>query len=134
MNKDIDKIERVQRRATKMIYECRNLSYKDRLEHTGLTTLEERRDRGDMIEVFKLAKDITKIDKDKLLSFDMNTRTRGHPFKLKKARSRLEVRRNFFTQRVVNKWNALPSYVVAADSVNLFNDSLINIIMVENMA
>jgi len=91
LNKDIDKIERVQRRATKMIYECRNLSYKDRLEHTGLTTLEERRDRGDMIEVFKLAKDITKIDKDKLLSFDMNTRTRGHPFKLKKARSRLEV-------------------------------------------
>ena len=46
LNKDVDKLERVQRRATKLIAECKKLSYKDRLEYIGLTTLEERRDRA----------------------------------------------------------------------------------------
>ena len=96
LRKDVDKLERVQRRATKLISECRKFSYEDRLKFTGLTTLEDRRDRGDMIEVFKLAKGFTKINKDKLLSFTANSRTRGHPFKLQKSRPKLEARRNFF--------------------------------------
>ena len=49
--KDVDKLERVQRRATKLISECRKFSYEDRLKFTGLTTFEDRRDRGDMIGV-----------------------------------------------------------------------------------
>ena len=56
LKKDIEKLEKVQRRATKLISECRGLSYTDRLRVTGLTTLEQRRDRGDMIEVFKMLK------------------------------------------------------------------------------
>ena len=48
-----------------------------------------------MIEVFKLAKGFTKINKDKLLSFTANSRTTGHPFKLQKSRLRLEARRIF---------------------------------------
>ena len=52
--KDIDKLERIQRRATKMIPELRDLSYESRLLQCGLTTLETRRLRGYQIEVFKI--------------------------------------------------------------------------------
>ena len=54
--KDIAKLERMQRRATKMIPELRDLSYESRLLQCGLTTLETRRLRGDQIEVFKIVR------------------------------------------------------------------------------
>ena len=54
--KDIDKLERIQRRTTKIIPELRDLSYESRLLQCALTTLETRRLRGDQIEVFKTLK------------------------------------------------------------------------------
>ena len=54
MRKDIDKLERVQRRATRLISEISQLSYEERLQQCRLTTLETRRIRGDQIEVFKI--------------------------------------------------------------------------------
>ena len=50
----IDKLEQIQRRATKMISELRDLSYEEILKEYGLTTLETRRLTGDQIEVFKI--------------------------------------------------------------------------------
>ena len=47
-------MERVQRRATKMIWECKDLEYTERLIVCGLTTLETRRVRADLIEVYKI--------------------------------------------------------------------------------
>ena len=122
LRKDIDKIEKVQRRATKMIFECRNLPYEDRLRLAGLTTLEQRRDRGDMLEVFKMVKGFNKINSSKMFTLSTIKNTRGHRYKLNKNRSRLEIRRNFFSQRIVNKWNSLPSGVVESDSVNSFKN------------
>ena len=123
MQKDIDKIERVQHRATKMIDECKSLSYEDRLKITGLTTLEDRRTRGDMIEVFKILKGINKVDSSSWFQLANNSRTRGHRFKLVKHRSRLDIRKNFFSQRVVNDWNSLPEIVVESESVNSFKNN-----------
>ena len=54
--KDIEAIERVQRRATKLIEGYHNMSYEDRLKNTGLISLEKRRVRGDLIQVFKILK------------------------------------------------------------------------------
>jgi hypothetical protein len=122
LRKDIDKLEKVQRRATKMIDGCRFMSYEDRLKVTGLTTLEDRRNRGDIIEVFKMIKGFTKVDYREFFQLADNQKTRGHKFKLVKNRSRLEIRRNFFSQRIVNDWNILPKEVVEAESINSFKN------------
>ena len=63
-HKDIDILERVQRRATKMIQKLRNISYEMRLKECGLTTLETRRLRGDQIEVFKILNGYENIDRN----------------------------------------------------------------------
>ena len=61
LTKDIELLEKVQRRATKLIRDCKALSYKERLEKVNLTTLEIRRERADMIEVWKIVNDIDKV-------------------------------------------------------------------------
>jgi len=122
LRKDIDKIEGVQHRATKLIEGCRNLRYEDRLKATGLTTLEDRLNRGDMIEVFKILKGINKTDRGHWFQLATDSRTRGHSLKLVKSRSNIDIRKNFFSQRVVNGWNSLPEIVVEAESVNGFKN------------
>ena len=110
--KDIDKLERIQRRATKMIPELRNLSYESRLLQCGLTTLETRRLRGDQIEVFKI------------LKLKEGSRTRGHKSALVKEQCRLDMRKYSFSQRVINEWNKLPNDCVNASSVNMFKNRI----------
>ena len=122
LKKDIEKLERVQARATQLIEGCSKKSYRERLQITGLPTLEERRDRGDLIEVFKIVKGLTKVDYKNWFVMSKESRTRGHSYKLVKSRSKLEVRRNFFSQRVISEWNNLPREVVEATSVNMFKN------------
>ena len=105
-----------------MINDCKNLSYENRLKCTGLTTLSERRIRGDMIEVFKILKGFSKVNYNTWFKLSINNRTRGHSYKLVKSRSRLDIRKNFFSQRVINAWNSLPSEVVEAESINAFKN------------
>ena len=122
LKKDVDKLERVQARATRLVGGCKNMGYDDRLKFTGLTTLSERRVRGDLIEVFKILKGFSKVDYKTWFELSDNSRTRGHGYKLIKSRSRLDIRKHFFSQRVVNVWNSLPSEVVEAESVNAFKN------------
>lgn len=75
--KDIEKLEKVQRRATKMIEECRGKSYKERIKMLGLTTLETRRVKADMLEVFKILKGYQGIKGDCFFRIQC-TMTRGH--------------------------------------------------------
>ena len=87
--KDIDMLERIQRRATKMIPELRDLSYEERLKECGLTTLETRRLRGDQIEVFRILNGYENIDRTMFFSLKKDSRTRGHEVKLVKDQCRL---------------------------------------------
>ena len=66
--KDIDMLERIQRRATKIIPEQRDFSYEERLKECGLTTLETMRLRGDQIEVFKILNGYENIDRNMFFS------------------------------------------------------------------
>ena len=117
-------MERVQRTATRLIPQFEKLSYEERLRKLGLTTLKERRQRGDMIEVFKLLTGVENIDCNQFFTPATTCYAlRGHDRKLVKTRSRLDIRKFFFSQRVVNSWNSLPASVVQATSVNMFKNS-----------
>jgi len=122
LKKDVEQLEKVQRRATKFISECKGLNYMERLKVTGLSTLEQRRDRGDMIEVFKTLKGFNRVESNRFFNFAEDSRTRGHNMKLVKERARLDSRKYYFTNRVINKWNSLPQYVVDAPSINAFKN------------
>ena len=117
--KDKTKLEKVQRFATRLVPELRGMSYEERLRELNLTSLEDRRVRGDMITTFKILKGIDRVDKDSLFN-TRGTRTRGHRWKLSAQMSHRDIRKNFFSVRVVDKWNALGSDVVEADSIHSF--------------
>ena len=81
--KNIRKLERVQRAATKMAPELRDLEYEERLREMGLTTLENRRERGDLINIYKMLHGMDKTGED-LIKRDTGI-TRGHEKKLKRS-------------------------------------------------
>ena len=122
--KDIDKLERIQRRATKMIPELRDLSYESRLLQCGLTTLETRRLRGDQIEVFKIVNGYEDVNRNMFFKLKEGSRTRGHKAALVKEQCRLDMRKYSFSQRVINEWNKLPNDCVNASSVNMFKNRI----------
>lgn len=122
--KDIQHLERVQRRATKLVHGFQHKSYEDRLTALNLTTLEQRRLRGDLIETYKLVTHKEDVDPNQFFHPNNNQHLRGHHHKIFKKQSRLNFRKNFFSQRVVNYWNELPSHVVDANSVNMFKNRL----------
>jgi ribonuclease P/MRP protein subunit RPP40 len=123
--KDIACLEKVQRKATKLVSGFRNKSYSERLNLLGLTTLERRRVRGDLIETFKIVTGREKISKEDFFQLaDQQHCLRGHTLKMFKQRYRTTIRANSFSMRVVNEWNALPQEVVDATSVNCFKNRL----------
>jgi len=120
----IEEIEKVQKRATKILPGPRNLSYTQRLQKLQLPTLVYRRARGDMIEVYKIVHGYYDPKYVPYLQPSCYHNTRGHNKKLFKMNSHPELRRHCFTVGVVSKWNSLPSDVVNAPSINAFKSRL----------
>jgi hypothetical protein len=125
--KDVNTLENVQRRATRLVPELRNLEYEDRLKALNLHSLVYRRRRGDLIEVFKYKNGMYK-DKDgstnELLPPKGYDATRGNVHKLEKQEGRLELRKNFFSLRVHDAWNHLPNSIASAPSLDSFKRRL----------
>ncbi|KAK4828190.1 hypothetical protein QYF61_024439 [Mycteria americana] len=123
--KDRELLERVQRRATKMIRGLEHLSYRDRLRELGLFSLEKRKLQGDLIAAFQYLKGAFKKDGGKLFSRAccdvwLKPLPRGNGFKLEEVRFRLDIRKKFFMMRVVKHWHRLPREVVDAPSLETF--------------
>ena len=114
----------MQRRATRLVKCIKHLPYEERLITLGLPSLEYRRDRADLIQVYKIMHGIDKIDKDKLFTLSRYRATRGHSLKLYKKRTRLKVRANSFSNRVVDNWNSLTEDIVNVPSLNAFKSRL----------
>ena len=105
-------------------WRLRDLSYEERLKECGLTTLETRRLRGDLIDVFKILNGYENIDRNMFFSLKKDSRTRGHEVKLVKDLCRLDIRKYLFSQRTINEWNKLSTDCVTASSVNMFKNKV----------
>jgi len=122
--KDKVLLERVQHRFTRLFNHLRHLDYSTRLNILGLWSLEERRNRADLIEVFKIMRGYSSIPVDLFFEVSKDGRTRGHTLKLVKHRSDKDLRHHFFSERVINRWNQLDKDAVEATSLNSFKNCL----------
>ena len=122
--KEIEAVEKVQKRATKMIEEYQHLKYEDRLKCLKLPTLRYRRIRGDLLILFKImtADDRRCFPQVKLHE---DNPTRGHHLKLDKQPFKTNLRKNYFTCRITKLWNSLNVDVVSAENV-LMLEKLLN--------
>ena len=120
--KNIRKLERVQRAATKMVPELSGLTYEDRLRQLEIPTLERRRERGDLISIYRMVNGLEEVDEN-LLKLDVRS-TRGHGRRLKKENCRRDIKKHSFPHRVVDKWNGLREDIVEAVSVHSFKAKL----------
>jgi len=126
LRKDIECLEKVQRRATKLVKSLKNKPYSERLALLHISSLVKRRLRGDLIQAYRIMKGIDKVDIGHFFEFDDGGGydLRNHNLKVKVQRSRLQLRQGFFSQRVVCIWNSLPPSVVEASSVNIYKKKL----------
>jgi hypothetical protein len=123
LKKDIDRLEKVQRRATKLVDGLSDVSYQSRLECLRLTTLNTRFLRADLIEVYKIFNGLDCIDSASLFDLSVSSR-RGHDFKIFKKGFRLDVGKFKFANRVCEEWNLLNNHIVRAESLNVFKARL----------
>jgi len=109
--KDIQAIERVQRRFTKNLPGFRMYSYSERLHRLNMQSLELSRLLTDLVWCYKVVFCLVDINVDDFFSFSNLVVTRGHQYKLYKKHTVSHVRATFFSERVINVWNSLPKDV-----------------------
>ena len=120
----IENMEKVQKRATKLVFRCKKMSYRQRLEYLQLPTLRFRRIRGDMIETFKILNKKYDPDITPCLQLSKINNTRGNSLKLSVERTKYNIRKYSFAPRVVSLWNSLPDSIVLSQSLNCFKNAL----------
>ena len=126
----------MQERFIRLLSDVHGGSYEEKVKKAGLTTLAERRERGDAIEAFKTLNGFNRVNKDEWFFIEeddarptrRNTNiedgkeTRRKNV-LKEEHARLEVRRNFYNVRAAKTWNRIPDEVRQQKSVNGFKSA-----------
>ena len=138
LEKDIECLEKIQKRLIRMLSNVRGSTYEERLKDAGLTSLRDRRERGDLIEAFKTLNGINNVDKSSWFRFDEqdaarastrsntnveNGRNEHRSNVLIRERARTELRNNCFRLRVGRTWNNLPDTVRNVKSTNAFKNA-----------
>lgn len=126
---DREMLEKIQRRAVRMVSGLQGRTYEDRLKELGMLSLEGRRTLYDLVQTFKIIRGFD--DVDHAIWFDLvgnnptrHTRQTNDPLNILRPNPRNEIRRSFFSVRVVDAWNALPSEVKHAKSITMFKNSV----------
>ena len=122
---DVEILEKVQKRAVNSISGLNSSTYSDKLKELKITSLEDRRTRFDMIQVYKILHNVDKVDenvwfKRANVSSGRVTRLTANPLNLKKKRTNTDVYKNFFSNRVIDLWNNLPDCVKSARNLYTF--------------
>ena len=117
-------IERVQRRATKLLSECKNMPYAERLKYLNMHSLKGRRTRGDVIQTYKIFNGFDNISVDSLFSVPQSNITRKTEGKIFIQHCHTNKRKMSFSHRVAPLWNALPTNVKFAPNINIFKNLL----------
>ena len=112
-------IEKVQRRATKILGEIKDESYTDRLKALNLPSLKFRRLRGDLIQSYKIIHEIDNLNKDNFFKFSTSC-TRNPDLKLYKEFTKTKLRSNFLPHRINEVWNSLSLSTKTAKDLNTF--------------
>lgn len=121
----INMVENVQRRFTKRIPGLSDMSYRQRLDSLSLQTLETRRLHYDLIQAFKIIKGFDDLCVTDFFEFVReSSSTRGHNFKLYPPKFNKNLRKYFFSNRIVNCWNSLTFDAVNSTSVASFKKQL----------
>ena len=120
---DVERLERVQARATKLVPEIRYKGYARRLEDLDLFTLEQRRMRGQLIETFKIIRGFSQVDPNNYFVMCDNP-TRNHGWKVVPPRFHTAPKENFMLVKICGLWNRLPANVVNSPNVDTFKRRL----------
>jgi len=123
----IEKLEQVQKRATKLVVTIKKLHCEERLRRLKLPTLKYRRIRGDVIELYKIF--MLKYDSDITLKTigkctQRQYDTRNRRFALQQSHIQYDMRKFIFPNRIIPLWNSLPDYVVSSPTLNTFKTRL----------
>jgi ribonucleases P/MRP protein subunit RPP40 len=121
---DINVLEKVQERAVRMISGLKGENYAEKCEELGLETLQERRKVQDMAQAYKLMHNVDKISRIPLFNHVPAGRTRlaADPLNLRAEQARTDIRKNFFSQRIVNDWNGIRTEVKNSKNVHQFKN------------
>lgn len=124
---DKEVLEKIQRRAINQISGLRSESYEEKCKELGITTLEERRHRGDMAMMYRIITE--KDDVDPSIWFSQaadgarNTRTTSDLLNVRVKHGRLDIRKNFFSVRVTEPWNKIPSKIKSLSTMGGFKSA-----------